>query len=201
CSSLELIQTDLNNEDPDNYSGLGVQVFQLDLGNFSNSGEGVSIEDGFGNVVDAVTYDDADPWPAQTVAVLGNVLVQSPDGGCSSLELIQTDLNNEDPDNWQASWVDNGTPGAPNSSAFGCVDAAACNFASGAFFDDGSCTYDCYGCTYADATNYDAAATMENGTCEFDFTDPCPADVNEDGQVGTPDLLFFLSQFGSDCPE
>ena len=54
---------------------------------------------------------------------------------------------------------------------------------------------------YADATNHDAAATMENGTCEFDFTDPCPADVNEDGQVGTPDLLFFLSQFGSDCPE
>ena len=184
-----------------NYSGLGVQIFQLELGNFSNSGEAVSIEDGFGNVVDAVTYDDADPWPAQTVAVLGNVLVQSPDGGCSTLELIQTDLNNEDPDNWQASWVDNGTPGAPNSSAFGCVDATACNFASGAFFDDGSCTYDCYGCTYADATNYDAAATMENGTCEFDFTDPCPADVNEDGQVGTPDLLFFLSQFGSDCPE
>ena len=68
-----------------NYSGLGVQIFQLDLGNFSNSGEGVSIEDGFGNVVNAVTYDDADPWPAQTVAVLGNVLVQSPDGGCSTL--------------------------------------------------------------------------------------------------------------------
>ncbi|MBN31176.1 MAG: hypothetical protein CL845_04165 [Crocinitomicaceae bacterium] len=184
-----------------NYGGLGVQVFQLDLGNFSNSGEGVSIEDGYGNVVDAVTYDDADPWPAQTVAVLGNVLVQSPDGGCSTLELIQTDLNNEDPDNWQASWVDNGTPGAPNSSAFGCVDAGACNFNGAAFFDDGTCSYDCYGCTYEDASNYDAAATIESGACEFDFTDPCPADVNEDGQVGTPDLLFFLSQFGSDCPE
>ena len=197
----EFVLMTVSDEGTANYSGLGVQIFQLELGNFSNSGEAVSIEDGFGNVVDAVTYDDADPWPAQTVAVLGNVLVQSPDGGCSTLELIQTDLNNEDPDNWQASWVDNGTPGAPNSSAFGCVDAAACNFASGAFFDDGSCTYDCYGCTYADATNYDAAATMENGTCEFDFTDPCPADVNEDGQVGTPDLLFFLSQFGSDCPE
>ena len=197
----EFVLMTVSDEGTANYSGLGVQIFQLELGNFSNSGEAVSIEDGFGNVIDAVTYDDADPWPAQTVAVLGNVLVQSPDGGCSTLELIQTDLNNDDPDNWQASWVDNGTPGAPNSSAFGCVDAAACNFASGAFFDDGSCTYDCYGCTYADATNYDAAATMENGTCEFDFTDPCPADVNEDGQVGTPDLLFFLSQFGSDCPE
>jgi hypothetical protein len=117
------------------------------------------------------------------------------------LELIQTDLNNEDPANWQASWVDHGTPGAQNSSAFGCVDATACNYNDGAFFDDESCTYGCYGCTYADATNYDAAATMDNGQCEFDFTDPCPADVNEDGQVGTPDLLFFLSQFGTDCPE
>lgn len=184
-----------------NYSDLGVQVFQMDLGNFSNSGEAVSLEDGFGNMIDSVDYADGSPWPAQTVAVLGNVLVQSPDGGCSSLELIQTDLNNDDPNNWQASWVDNGTPGAANSSAFGCVDATACNYNDGAFFDDGSCTYDCYGCVYADATNYDAAATMDNGLCEFDFTDDCPADVNGDGQVGTPDLLFFLSQFGSDCPE
>ena len=184
-----------------NYSGLGVQVFQMDLGNFSNSGEMVSIEDGFGNEIDAVDYADVAPWPAQTVAVLGNVLVQSPDGGCSSLELILTDLNNSDPDNWQASWVDHGTPGAQNSSAFGCVDATACNYNAGAFFEDGSCTYECYGCMYADAVNYDAAATMDDGQCEFDFTDSCPADVNDDGQVGTPDLLFFLSQFGNECPE
>ena len=184
-----------------NYAGLGVQVFQLELGNFSNSGEAVSIEDGFGNLIDAVDYGDAAPWPAQTVAVLGNVLVQSPDGGCSTLELIQTDLNNDDPDNWQASWVDNGTPGAPNSSAFGCTDAAACDYNAAAFFDDGSCTFDCYGCTYADATNYDATATMDDGQCVFDFTNDCPADVNGDGQVGTPDLLFFLSQFGNYCPE
>ena len=184
-----------------NYSGLGVQVFQMELGNFSNTGEEVSIQDGFGNVVDAVTYSDAAPWPSQTVAVLGSVLVQSPDGGCSSLELVQTDLNNADPDNWQASWVDHGTPGAPNSSAFGCTDPAACNFQGGAYFDNGTCTFDCYGCMYADATNYDAAATMDNGQCEFDFSNPCPADVNGDGQVGTPDLLFFLSQFGNVCPE
>jgi predicted extracellular nuclease len=197
----EYLLLTISDESTANYAGLGAQVFQLTDGNFSNSGEAISLEDGFGNVINAVTYDDASPWPAQTVAVLGNVLVQSPDGGCSSLELIQTDLNNDNPTNWQASWVDHGTPGAPNSSAFGCVDAAACNYNDGAFFDDGSCTYDCYGCTYADATNYDSAATMDNGQCEFDFTDPCPADVNEDGQVGTPDLLFFLSQFGTNCPE
>lgn len=184
-----------------NYGGLGVQVFQMDLGNFSNSGEAISIEDGFGNVIDAIDYDDDDPWPAQTVAVLGNVLVQSPDGGCSSLELVQTDLNNDDPDNWQASWVDHGTPGAPNSSAFGCTDGTACNYASGAFFDDGSCDYSCYGCMYVDAVNYDEGATMEGGLCEFDFTDSCPADLNDDGVVSTADLLAFLAQFGTDCPE
>jgi predicted extracellular nuclease len=184
-----------------NYADLGVQVFQMDLGNFSNGGEMVSIEDGFGNLLDAVDYDDVAPWPAQTVSVLGSVLVQSPDGGCSTLELIQTDLNNDDADNWQASWVDNGTPGAPNSSAFGCADASACNYESGAFFDDGSCTYECVGCTYADATNYDATFTMDNGSCVFDLTDDCPADLNGDGLVTTSDLLQFLPEFGSACPE
>ncbi len=184
-----------------NYSGLGVQVFQMDLGNFSNGGESVSIEDGFGNLLDAVDYNDAAPWPAQTVAVLGNVLVQSPDGGCSTLELVQTDLNNDDADNWQASWVDNGTPGAPNSSAFGCTDATACNYAAGAFFDDESCTYECQGCMYAGATNYDATATMDIGTCAFDLTNDCPADLNGDGLVTTSDLLQFLPEFGSSCPE
>jgi hypothetical protein len=184
-----------------NYADLGVQVFQMDLGNFSNGGEMVSIEDGFGNLLDAVDYDDVAPWPAQTVSVLGSVLVQSPDGGCSTLELIQTDLNNDDADNWQASWVDNGTPGAPNSSAFGCADASACNYEPGAFFDDGSCTYECVGCTYADATNYDATFTMDNGSCVFDLTDDCPADLNGDGLVTTSDLLQFLPEFGSACPE
>ena len=184
-----------------NYSGLGVQVFQMDLGNFSNSGEAVSIEDGFGNMIDAVTYDDGGAWPSQTVAVLGSVLVQSPDGGCSTLELIQTDLNNDDPNNWQASWVDNGTPGAPNSSAFGCTDGTACNYATGAFFDDGSCDFSCYGCTYLEAINYEEMATMENGLCEFDFVDTCPADLNEDGLISTVDLLQFLAAFGTSCPE
>jgi len=184
-----------------NYSGLGVQVFQMDLGNFSNGGEMVSIEDGFGNLIDAVDYADSSPWPSQTVSVLGSVLVQSPDGGCSTLELIQTDLNNDDANNWQASWVDNGTPGAPNSSAFGCIDAGACNYDAGAFFDDASCTYECVGCTYADATNYDAAFTMDNGSCVFDLTDDCPADLNGDGLVTTSDLLQFLPEFGSSCPE
>ena len=184
-----------------NYAYTGAQIFEMFTGNFSNSGEAVSLQDSYGNIIDEVVYDDAGSWPSTTVSVLGNTLVQSPDGDCSTLELIATDLNNDDPDNWQGSWVDFGTPGAANSSAFGCADPTACNFSATAYFDDGSCDYACQGCTYADAANFDMNATMDDGTCTFDLVDPCPADLNDDGFVSAVDLLQFLAQFGLDCPE
>jgi hypothetical protein len=56
-----------------------------------------------------------------------------------------------------------------------------------------------FGCTYADASNYDDAANMEDGSCTFDLGNTCPGDLNEDGVVGTPDLLVFLAAFGTDC--
>jgi hypothetical protein len=73
----------------------------------------------------------------------------------------------------------------------GCMDASACNFESGATYDDGSCDYpieglDCAGgcaadadgdgicdedeiegCTDANADNYAASATDDNGSCYF----------------------------------
>ena len=103
-----------------------------------------------------------------------------------------------DPDNWQASWVDNDAPGAPNSSTFGCVDAAA----STSLQVRSSTTVPARMTATAVRTRMRPTMTQRRPwktEREFDFTDPCPADVNEDGQVGTPDLLFFLSQFGSDC--
>ena len=55
---------------------------------------------------------------------------------------------NDLPGNWQASWVDNGTPGAANSSAFGCNNPDACNFNANAILgDESQCTFDCVGCT------------------------------------------------------
>ena len=49
-------------------------------------------------------YDDGGDWPS------------SPDGDGPSLELIDPTLDNTLAENWQASYVDNGTPGAENSS-------------------------------------------------------------------------------------
>ena len=83
----------------------------------------------------------------------------------------------------------------------GCNDPFACNFDPAAGCDDGSCTYDCYGCTYADAENYDPTATVDDDSCTFaPCSDDCPADLNGDGQIGTPDLLDLLGAFGVTCP-
>ena len=55
------------------------------------------------------------------------------------------------------------------------------------------------GCTYSDAQNFNLAATVEDGSCTFQIGSDCPSDINGDGVVGTPDLLAFLSAFGTTC--
>ncbi|MDA9863728.1 lamin tail domain-containing protein [Flavobacteriales bacterium] len=182
-----------------NYQDMGITVFLMDNGNWGNGGGTAQLQDAFGNILDAVTYDDAAPWPSQEISVLGNILAASPDGGCASLELIATNLNNDDADNWQNSWVDNGTPGAANSSAFGCTDGTSCNYLATALFDDGSCTYDCLGCTYESASNYDADAIIDDGNCELTVANPCPTDLNGDGTTSVSDLLILLGAFATDC--
>jgi hypothetical protein len=57
-----------------------------------------------------------------------------------------------------------------------------------------------YGCTYIDSPSFDASATVDDGSCVYDIIDNfCPADLNYNGTVGTPDLLLFLSAFGNVC--
>jgi hypothetical protein len=193
------------------YGGNGYQVFVLDAGNFSNSGEAISLRDGFGNVVNAVDYNDAAPWPSASLGILGNNYVESPDGGCATLEYIPEILDlflttptangNDFGGNWQASWVNNGTPGMANSSAFGCNNPAACNFNPNAILgNEAECEFDgCYGCTYSQSNNFDSNATVDDGSCEFILGNPCPADLNGDGSVSTADLLEFLVDFGNPC--
>ena len=193
-----------------NYAGTGAQIFQMTQGNFSNSGETLALRDAFGNTVNAVTYDDAGAWPSSAQGILGFNYIESPDGGCATLEYIPEILEvylttpvgngNDFGGNWQASWVDNGTPGAANSSAFGCNNPDACNFnASALLGDDSQCTFDCTGCTYPNADNFTAGATQDDGSCEFTIANPCPTDLNGDGSTTTADLLVFLVDFGNTC--
>ena len=193
-----------------NYEATGAQLFEMTQGNLSNGGGTLSLRDAFGNTVNAVTYDDGGEWPSAPQGILGVNYIESPDGGCATLEYIpeilalslETPLGNGNdvPSNWQASWVDNGTPGAANSSAFGCNNPDACNFNSNAILgDEDQCTFDCVGCTYPNADNFTAGATQDDGSCEFTIANPCPTDLNGDGSTTTADLLVFLVDFGGTC--
>jgi uncharacterized protein (TIGR02145 family) len=57
-----------------------------------------------------------------------------------------------------------------------------------------------YGCTYIDSPSFDASATVDDGSCVYDIIDNfCPADLDGNLQVGSADLLLFLSAFGDTC--
>lgn len=111
-------------------------------------------------------------------------------------------------ENWLSGWTYMemlGLFGEPpvTSPQEGCVYAQACNYDPEAEVDNGTCEFgSCGGCTYAWAVNFDATATWDDGSClepEAPLND-CPTDVDGNGQVGTTDLLFFLSTFGDLCP-
>ena len=81
--------------------------FTGDLGfGLSGGGELIRLFDSNGNLVDEVTYDDADPWPAEA------------DGAGPTLELIHPFLDNGLGQNWSASDIYGGTPGIINSVYF-----------------------------------------------------------------------------------
>ena len=79
-------------------------------GALDNAGECVSLLDATGTVIDEVCYDDVVPWPT------------TPDGGGSSLELIDRSRDNNRASNWASSSVAGGTPDSLNS-VVGSVDA------------------------------------------------------------------------------
>ena len=75
----------------------------------------------------------------------------------------------------------------------GCTYAFAANYNPQATLDDGSCAL--AGCLDPTASNYDPEATVDDGSCTVD----CASDLNGDGQIGAPDLLELLAQWGSVC--
>ena len=99
-------------------------------GRLENSSDFIYLYDSANQLVDEVEFTDTNPWPAVA------------DAGGPSLELIDVNTNNNNPDNWQGSINIGGTPGALNFiQVFGCTDSSACNFNELANSDNGSCTY------------------------------------------------------------
>ena len=84
----------------------------------------------------------------------------------------------------------------------GCTYPTASNFMPWATYDSGVCEF--AGCTDPAALNYSPRHSIEDGSCFYN--DPncvaesaCPEDLNEDGAVGTPDLLLMLGEYGNFC--
>tara|TARA_B110000503_G_scaffold141038_1_gene233439 strand:+ start:4294 stop:6096 length:1803 start_codon:yes stop_codon:yes gene_type:complete len=87
----------------------------------------------------------------------------------------------------------------PMCIALGCTDPFYVEFDPYANADDESClTMKVWGCLYEEATNYDASANVDDGSCIVEASS-CTGDLDNDGLVATPDLLAFLSLFGTEC--
>lgn len=80
----------------------GVTAVLEYVGNLSNSGETITLNDNLNAVVDTLTYSDHSPWPA------------SPDGSGPSLELKDPNLDNSLSTSWSAS-IGSPTPTLQNS--------------------------------------------------------------------------------------
>ena len=87
--------------------GAVVDTVSWTSGGLSNGGEDIEIVDSLGAVVDFVDYEDG----SNSYGDWGT----SHDGGGPSLELLDATLDNSLAENWQSSWVPNGTPGAVTS--------------------------------------------------------------------------------------
>jgi hypothetical protein len=92
------------------------------LGHLRNNGETIEILDDTGVMIDRVPYADEGDWMVRELGPVdrghrGWEWANDHDGGGKSLELINVNMPNEYGQNWAASDVNGGTPGAVNSVA------------------------------------------------------------------------------------
>lgn len=80
----------------------------------------------------------------------------------------------------------------PDDEIFGCTYSGACNFQEEATNDDGSCDLICL---CGAGTIWDE----ESSSC-IDYN-PCPSDIDQNGQTDVDDLLMILIDYGLECPE
>jgi subtilisin-like proprotein convertase family protein len=80
----------------------------------------------------------------------------------------------------------------------GCTYPGSDNYLVYAMVDDGTCIIS--GCTDPEASNFYPIFNLEDGSCQYveDVSD-CIEDLNQDGTIGTPDLLQLLSAYGQIC--
>ena len=172
-----------------------------------------------GNVLDECGVCGGGGIAAGTCDCDGNVLDAC--GVCGGDNSSCSGCMNPAADNYDSSaLVDDGS-----CIISGCTNPNADNYNASATNDDGSCS--ATGCTYMGADNYLEVNTTEDGSCVFSgCTDPlaenfvafannddgscvmepctgsaCPFDFNEDGEIGSADLLGFLIAYGSSCSE
>ncbi|MHC4433343.1 MAG: CotH kinase family protein, partial [Planctomycetota bacterium] len=91
-------------------------------GRLSNSGESIDLLDSVGTTIDSVGYADQGDWGVRQLgpddhAHRGWIWSDDHDGGDRSLELRNCEMPNEHGQNWGASLISGGTPGAINSIA------------------------------------------------------------------------------------
>lgn len=137
-------------------------------------------------VVPGCTYADAYNYDGEANKEDGSCQY----GGCTDPEYLEFDVDAD---------VDNG--GCETPVLVGCTDDGYLEFdASYNTFGDGTCnTAVLEGCTYMDANNFEPISNRDNGSCTFSIASDCVADFDGTGDVGTTDLLTFLTFFNSVC--
>jgi subtilisin-like proprotein convertase family protein len=135
--------------------------------------------DGDGNVLDECGVCGGDGIPEGDCDCYGNILDEC--GVCGGLGIPEGDCDCE---------------GNILDATGICGGDCEYDFNSNGVCDD----QEVYGCTYPDSPSYDASATADDGSCVFYIIDNfCPADLDFNGSVGSPDLLLFLSAYGDIC--
>ena len=183
-----------------NYTAMGITCFLMDNGNWGNGGGTVQLQDACGNIVDAGTYDDADPWPSRRSASLVTSSRRAPMVGVCLLELsCRRSTTTIRTTGRAAGWTTERRvqPTAPPSAAPTAWPATTlpspCSMTRAAPTTAMR--------TYPEASNYDENATVDDGTCEVTAENNCPTDLNGDGTTTVSDLLILLGAFASDCAE
>lgn len=85
-------------KDKSKFESLSCRVFEWESGDLNNMGETIEVVDNQSNIIQSISYQNADGWPAEANGL----------GASLSLKTPQSD--NTLAENWEASFVSNGTP-------------------------------------------------------------------------------------------